>query len=298
MGGANQYAGKLREALSLSVTKKARTDGNGNAASVAISKSGKTYCGGKAESDTNLLDITSEQTALLLAAQYRDFQINEVITLVDSTKPIISPIALKVMADFANRTGTKIAYSVLNAEGTTIFKTKNVLDAIPFYQPEPSDLILKKVVPKANWVKLSTRADDTEIAKTLKQHALKGLELAFTTYQGASSYGAAVLTESGRIFYSGQYSSPDKRLMVHAEMAAILAALMAKEEKLTHLAVVSDKFENEPCQTCGPCRQFITELSKRYGWKLQVYCFAKKLPVYNTYSIETLLPNSWSSKKW
>lgn len=286
---------QLREALFLSVTKKARTDGNGNAASVAISKSGKTYYGGKAESDTNLLDVTPEQTALLIAAQHRDFQISEVVTLIDSTKPIISPLALKVMADFANRTGTKIAYSVLDAEGTTVFKVKNVLDALPFYHPEASDLNLKKVAPKANWVSLPS---GIEPAEALKKYALKGLELAFTTYQGASSYGAAVLTESGKIFYSGQYSSPDKRLMVHAEMGAILAALMAKEEKLTHLAVVSDKFETEPCQTCGPCRQFITELSKRYGWKLQVYCFAKKQPVYNTYSMETLLPNSWSSKKW
>lgn len=289
---------QLRKALFLSVTKKARTDGNGNAASVAISKSGKTYYGGKAESDTNLLDVTPEQTALLIAAQHRDFQISEVVTLIDSTKPIISPLALKVMADFANRTGTKIAYSVLDAEGTTVFKVKNVLDAIPFYQPEPSDLKLKKVAPKANYATLPGHTNNTEIAEVLKKYALKGLELAFTTYQGASSYGAAVLTESGKIFYSGQYSSPDKRLMVHAEMGAILAALMAKEEKLTHLAVVSDKFETEPCQTCGPCRQFITELSKRYGWKLQVYCFAKKQPVYNTYSMETLLPNSWSSKKW
>lgn len=289
---------QLREALFLSVTKKARTDGNGNAASVAISKSGKTYFGGKTESDTNLLDVTPEQTALLIAAQHRDFQISEVVTLIDSTKPIISPLALKVMADFANRTGTKIAYSVLDAEGTTVFKVKNVLDAIPFYHPEPSNLQLKKVAPKANCATFSGRTNDAEIAEALKKYALKGLELAFTTYQGASSYGAAVLTESGKIFYSGQYSSPDKRLMVHAEMGAILAALMAKEEKLTHLAVVSDKFETEPCQTCGPCRQFITELSKRYGWKLQVYCFAKKQPVYNTYSMETLLPNSWSSKKW
>lgn len=289
---------QLREALFLSVTKKARTDGNGNAASVAVSKSGKTYFGGKAESDTNLLDITPEQTALLIAAQHRDFEVTEVVTLIDSTKPIISPLALKVMADFANRTSTKIAYSVLDAEGTTVFKVKNVLDAIPFYHPEPSDLKLKKITPKANWVKVSGHANDAETAEALKKYALKGLELAFTTYQGASSYGAAVLTESGKIFYSGQYSSPDKRLMVHAEMGAILAALMAKEEKLTHLAVVSDKFEAEPCQTCGPCRQFITELSKRYGWKLQVYCFAKKQPVYNTYSMETLLPNSWSSKKW
>ncbi len=289
---------QLREALFLSVTKKARTDGNGNAASVVISKSGKTYFGGKAESDTNLLDVTPEQTALLIAVQHRDFQVAEVVTLIDSTKPIISPLALKVMADFANRTSTKIAYSVLDAEGTIVFKTKNVLDAIPFYHPEPSDLVLKKVAPKANWAKFSGHTNDAEIAEALKKYALKGLELAFTTYRGASSYGAAVLTESGKIFYSGQYSSPDKRLMVHAEMGAILAALMAKEEKLTHLAVVSDKFETEPCQTCGPCRQFITELSKRYGWKLKVYCFAKKEPVYNTYSMETLLPNSWSSKKW
>ena len=228
---ANKLAKSLHEALFLSVTKKARTDGNGNAASVAISKSGKSYFGGKAESDTNLLDVTSEQTALLIAVQHRDFQIVEVATLIDSTKPIISPLALKVMADFANRTGTKIAYSVLDAEGTTVFKVKNVLDAIPFYHPEPSDLKLKKVAPKANWAKVaknSKNTDEAAIAQALKKYALKGLELAFTTYQGASSYGAAVLTESGKIFYSGQYSSPDKRLMVHAEMGAILAALMAK----------------------------------------------------------------------
>jgi hypothetical protein len=67
--------GILRElalAFPLSILKRKRKAGEGNSVSIAISKSGERYIGGKVESDTNLLDISSEQTALLYAAQAKD----------------------------------------------------------------------------------------------------------------------------------------------------------------------------------------------------------------------------------
>ena len=285
----------LRASLAFSVIKKSRKHADPNSVSCAISRSGQYYIGGKIESDTNLLDISSEQAALLKAVQQNDFDIWKVITLVDDERLPVSPIALKIIVDFGNRVGRIPSYQVIANSGKMIFEASDVSRTLPFYRPVRKRLKLLKRYRARNWAEV-TAGGKQEVV--LKKYALKGLSHAFPTYEGASSYGASVLTSNKRIYFSGQYSAPDKRLNVHAEMAAITGALMESERSITHLGLVSDKFEREPCAVCGCCRQFILELSRKFGWNMIIYCFAKNTPTHKIYTIDKLLPYSWSSKKW
>ena len=285
----------LRATLSRSVLKKSRNDREANSASCAISRGGQQYWGAKIESDTNLLDMSSEHVALLRAIQHKDFDIGEVVTLVEGDTSIVSPLSVKILVDFGIRAGAVLSYRMVNAHGDTIFQTKNVVHEVPFYHPELQNLGLTRTAPEKNW-RITEPLKEPE--DTLRVHARQGLALAFPTYVGASSYGAAVITGSGTIYFGGQYSAPEKRLNIHAEMSAILAALMEGETVITHLGLISDKFASEPCNLCGCCRQFIAELSKKFGWDTSIYCFAKDTRDYVTYTIDALLPYAWSSKQW
>ena len=74
---------KLKNALKFPIVKKNKKSGFGKTSSIAYSKNNRSYIAGNLASDTNLLDITSEQAVLVLAIQSNDFQINKIITLVE-----------------------------------------------------------------------------------------------------------------------------------------------------------------------------------------------------------------------
>lgn len=284
----------LTQSFPLSVLKNSRKEGC-NSVSAACSEIG-TYIAGKVESDTNLLDISSEHAALLKAVQRQDFSISEVVTLTDSDEAEISPLTLKILADFTRRTGKPLGYKVVDHNGKILFRTNDVKKKIDFYMWKDQDAVLFELKnPVSNWVHSKLKGD---VKKDLKKNALKGLRLAFPTYKGASCYGASVATKTGKIYFGGQYSSYEKRLNIHAEMSAVLAALMNGDTGITDLALVSDKFTEEPCEVCGCCRQFLFELSQKFNWDLTIYCFAKNTPAVNIYTLKELLPHSWSSKKW
>ncbi|MBI4132419.1 MAG: hypothetical protein HY474_02190 [Candidatus Sungbacteria bacterium] len=285
----------LRATLDRSVLKKSRNDREANSASCAISRSGGRYGGARVESDTNLLDMSSEHIALLRAVQQRDFDIVEVVTLVDADSGIVSPLVIKILTDFGARTGAMPAYRMLNAQGNILFETDDVSKELPFYRPVLQRFSAVNDTPQKNW---DASGHSEKLDDLLKTHALRGLTLAFPTYEGASSYGAAVRAASGTVYFGGQYSAPEKRLNIHAEMSAILAALMEGETVVTHIGLVSDKFVSEPCSLCGCCRQFILELSRKFDWDARISCFAKEAPIQATYSIGDLLPHSWNSKQW
>jgi cytidine deaminase len=131
----------------------------------------------------------------------------------------------------------------------------------------------------------------------LKQVAKDAITKNFPTYDSASGYGAAVVTSEGNIFSSGQYSSFEKRLNIHAEMGAVLNSLMHQRKNIIALALVSSKFKDVPCEICGCCRQFLSEMSSRFNLNLTYYCFALETDAYKTYTLEELLPSPWSSLK-
>jgi cytidine deaminase len=74
--------------------------------------------------------------------------------------------------------------------------------------------------------------------------------------------GAAVLTQSGRIFAGCNVENVSYGLSMCAERNAIASAVLAEGDDtiIKAIAVVNDR--NIPCSPCGACRQVIWEFGK------------------------------------
>jgi len=265
--------------------------------SVALSQSGAHYPAGTVGSKTHLLTIPSELAALARATHANDVLIEQMHTVVADPEEPVSPLVLKVLADHATRTGIPIRYTIRDLSGTILFAVDDARTAIPFYHQPGAVLasIEKRAVGSAKEV--LEKAPGTSLEMQLRQRALLGRERNFPTRDGASRYGAALLTASGVIYYGGQYSTFEHRLGVHAEMGVLLNALMDGVRDITHLGVVSSKFVDTPCSLCGCCRQFIAELSRAYGFSPLLHLFASGNDRFTSHTIEDFLPLQWSNEK-
>jgi cytidine deaminase len=130
-----------------------------------------------------------------------------------------------------------------------------------------------------------------EDLKQLARRALAATATALLSGPGGTRYGAAVLTASGRIFESGQYSSFNHQTGVHAEQAALVAAVAAGHPDVVALAVASTKAK-DATRLCGTCRQIILEHSVRCGRSIEVVMVGPD-GSHDVRPIEALLPASW-----
>src|SRR6478609_7284214 len=71
--------------------------------------------------------------------------------------------------------------------------------------------------------------------------------------------GAALLTESGKVFTGGNVENISYGLTICAERAAVFAAVQAGEREFKAIAIVADT--GEPISPCGACRQVLAEFS-------------------------------------
>ena len=76
--------------------------------------------------------------------------------------------------------------------------------------------------------------------------------------------GAALLTDSGRIFTGCNVENISFGLTICAERAAVFAAVRAGERKFLRIGVVADS--TTPISPCGACRQVLAE----FGTGLEV----------------------------
>lgn len=288
----------LTEGLDLAVAKKGSAGTPAHrSVSVCYSKSGKKYRGANVDSDTNLLTISSEQTALLSAVAHHDYHIQEIVTLVEQKEDaVINPVTIKILVDYSARMGTNISYRIIDMKGTLLFNTQNVQDLMLFYVPPVG--VLSKTRNATECTAREVLDENTPLAQQLKTFAHRGLLSSFTTSDTASGYGAAVATEDGNVYFTGQYSSTEKRSGVHAEMAAVILSLMDNNQKIVALGLISTKYTDSPCEICGCCRQFLAEVSTKYDLNISLYCFAKNTDQIKQYTLDELLPHRWSSKKW
>jgi len=280
---------KLKSTLELAVSKKA---GDGSA-SVAYSRSGQKYFAGSVDSDTNILNVTSEHASLCLSTLNTDYGIEKIVTLAGNGVAI-SPIPLKIIADYSLRTKLPVSYKLINQDQNIIFETRDVFEALNFYKPE--EILLSRIQNS----KFSQNYTEARVSEPLelKQFAVQGIERNFPLYDSASGYGTALTTKSGKVYFGGQYSSPDKRLGLHSEMTTMISALMAGEREIESIGIVSSKFPDSPCDMCGICRQFLAEISAKLNIDPVLYCFSRDTDEYKTYKINDYLPSVWTSKKW
>lgn len=93
-------------------------------------------------------------------------------------------------------------------------------------------------------------------AKELMKIARKARQNAYAPYS-RFAVGAALLTESGRVYTGCNIENASYGLTCCAERNSIFAAVCAGERRFKMLAVAADS--PEPVAPCGACRQVIAE---------------------------------------
>jgi cytidine deaminase len=260
-----------------------------NSGSVAVTQNGE-HASGLIESRTHLLDITSEQAAIALSVSRKDPHVRELITVVDGDF-MLNPIVVKVLADHARRTGTRIAYRVYDKELKALYSSDDI--STLFYSPQA--LVLDKIAgwkPRANWMPVDEKRP---IAEQLRTAALRGMETHFSS-NTKTTYGAAVLVDD-RIYFGGVYSSFDHRMNIHSEMVAAIAAIMDGKRNIRQVGLVSNKFVKETPHLCGCCRQFFSEIQEKTGKKIKAVTFSYDGSRTFDIMLDDYLPASWHSGK-
>lgn len=121
--------------------------------------------------------------------------------------------------------------------------------------------------------------------KELLQAALDARLKAYAPYS-KFLVGAAVRTQSGKIYTGCNIENASYGLTVCGERNAIFAAVGAGERKFTALCVVGDT--EGPISPCGACRQVMAE------FKVPVIILANLKGDVKEYTLEELLPYSFT----
>jgi len=115
---------------------------------------------------------------------------------------------------------------------------------------------------------------------------------AFLTSSAGNAYGAAVLTATGSIYQSGQYSSFNHITNIHAEQAALLMATMSDDPVVLALSVASTN-DDAVTRPCGVCRQVMAEHAARIGRNFEVLMACRHGDSYQSSNVSDLLPMEW-----
>ena len=112
--------------------------------------------------------------------------------------------------------------------------------------------------------------------------AEEGVRHAYTEHQSPDDFriGAAVLTEKGHIFSSGQYRSDSGSLTLHAEQCALAHASAHGEYGIVALAVTwnekaASKSEGESIYPCHMCKQLLWESHLHSGLDMEILIVEK-----------------------
>ena len=127
----------------------------------------------------------------------------------------------------------------------------------------------------------------TDIKKLIKE----AIELKKNAYTPYSHFNVACLveTKSGKIFKGINIENASYSPTLCAERNALSTAITEGEREFKYIVVTGDSEYTYPC---GVCRQFIREFADS-DTKIIV---AKDIDTYKTYTIDELLPYSFSKK--
>lgn len=251
---------------------------------VARTTRGTEFTGKRIRTATHLLDVTAEAAAIVRAVHANEPDVCEVETTMKGRVPVM-PLVLTMLADHAARTGVPITHRIRGAGGEVVFES-DVERALPFYKSPLSPLSTLARRRPSPAVRSGSSIGD------LKTYAKEGIVRNFPVRDAASGYGAAVLLSDGSLYFGGQYSAPDERLGMHAEMAVLVNALLGSKSAVTDIGIVSTKFKEAPTNPCGACRQFLAEL---LGEMPTVHLFAYDSNAVARYTLAELLPVQWDN---
>ena len=132
-----------------------------------------------------------------------------------------------------------------------------------------------------------------------KQLITKAFEMKLKAYCPYSKYqvGAAVLTESGKIYGGHNIENSSFGLCNCGERTAIFNAISEGERKIIAIAICGGKEgakpkgeETDSAYPCGICRQVMREFASPKEFKLYICASEDK---YNVHNLEDLLSHSF-----
>lgn len=128
----------------------------------------------------------------------------------------------------------------------------------------------------------------------LYRAALEAREHSYSPYSGFA-VGAALLTQSGRIYRGANIENAGYSGTVCAERTAVFKAVSEGEREFTAIAVAGGKAGAPPesfCAPCGVCRQVLTEFC---DGDFIIY-FVKSESEVEKHSLRELFPFPFGSK--
>jgi len=127
---------------------------------------------------------------------------------------------------------------------------------------------------------------------THKELAQKAIEAKSKAHASYSNFhvGAALLTESGKIYQGANIENSSYSLTICAERTAVFQAILEGERKFKSIAIAGDT--EDYLSPCGACRQVLLDLC---GKDLEVL-MVNKIGDYKKLTLNELIPFSFSEE--
>lgn len=113
----------------------------------------------------------------------------------------------------------------------------------------------------------------------------------FSTFTDGS-VGAAILTDSGKVYYAPYFESVIQGLGTCAERNAVGSAIADGEYKFKAVAVVSDG--EDPISPCGACRQILAEFAEVAEHDITIIMHGQNGET-RVKSLEEMIPDSFGA---
>ena len=128
---------------------------------------------------------------------------------------------------------------------------------------------------------------------THKELAQKAIEAKSKAHASYSNFhvGAALLTESGKIYQGANIENSSYSLTICAERTAVFQAILDGERKFISIAIAGDT--EDYLAPCGACRQVLLDLC---GKDLEVL-MVNKNGDYKKFTLNELIPFSFSEEQ-
>ena len=144
-----------------------------------------------------------------------------------------------------------------------------------------------------------SKAELSDSAKLLMEKAAEARQLAYAPYS-QFKVGAAILLEDGTIVSGSNQENAAYPSGLCAERVAIFhAGATYPNLKIIQLAICAgstQKTTTTPVSPCGSCRQSIAEYETKQDSPIEIYFMGETGPIYQSDSVNDLLPLLFNKK--